>query len=120
MIIQYIWEEPDIKSGRYVILDRFDGAFKKVGEDRPNIGYACSIAYKVGWIHARHGDKDTGPRYCLVSITDGMIREIGNVTKMVAHLNDPEDRYRPMTGPEVDICMNHLRMQNAGWPEDYT
>lgn len=69
-----------------------------------DIGFMSSVSYKIGWI--MHGDKPNST--CMISLTDGMIIDVGTVEKLCENLNNDQFGYRPLTVSEMKQITEYL------------
>lgn len=95
--MKYIWEEEDIKCGRFV--------YRKGGN--------YSTAYKIGfasWV--KNGKKKGEGHYVLIAITDGMVTMPVTKKEMVKSFN--ETNKAPLPFEKLNEFITHLRCQGEG------
>lgn len=103
MKVIYEWGSEDIQVGRYVICESSLAGSK-------NLSFAASVTYKIGFLSY----EGSGKKYCMVSISDGMITEPETKDNLAAHFNEHGYKYRPVTQKELEAIIGYLESQNIG------
>lgn len=79
--MKYIWEEKDIKYGRFIYL------LRGLNEMSENDFYSDRI-YQIGYINESSTKDDERGGVCLISISDGMVMESFSKKDMTKELNE--------------------------------
>lgn len=72
--------------------------------DSDDISFRCSVSYKIGWII----NAEKGNSVCMISLTDGMIANLGTVEKLCDRLNNDHFGFRPLTVTEMAEMVQYL------------
>ncbi len=107
--MKYIWQEEDVKCGRYICRESYP-------EDCEDVSGLCSVTYKLGFISG------SSSCMCLISISDGMVVQFSETEKrerdakhvFIGELNNDEHGYRPLTQKQILRRMDYLQNMNEG------
>lgn len=101
MKVRYVWEQLDIRLGRYIVR-------QSSPKGSENVSFMCSVMYKIGFLAAHRNNR------CLISITDGMVLSHADAKSLADHLNRDVHGFRPTTQKEVVSAIKYLKEQNIG------
>lgn len=86
-----IFEPSDFDGGGQMIIRNSSSIGSK------DIGFAASVAYKIGWLAFKSGDS----RYCMISLADGMTSKPRSLKDLCEYLNNDQCGFRPLTKEEA-------------------